>query len=67
MARKRNSLIRATTVNLAVRPFCKPEHYRDVFFATVDGSKLTLDRAGNDIPYPHQVAIHNERSYFDVF
>ncbi len=46
-----------SSVNLAVRPFCKPEDYWDVFFATVEGTKLALDKAGIEIPYPHQVEI----------
>ena len=46
-----------SSVNFAVRPYCKPEHYWDVFFATVEGSKLALDKAGIEIPYPHQVEI----------
>lgn len=46
-----------SSVDLAVRPFCKPEDYWDVFFATVEGSKLALDTAGIEIPYPHAVEI----------
>jgi len=46
-----------SSVDLAVRPFCKPEDYWDVFFATVEGSKLALDKAGIEIPYPHGVEI----------
>lgn len=46
-----------SSVDLAVRPFCKPEDYWDVFFATVEGSKLALDKAGIEIPYPHAVEI----------
>ncbi|MDX1314372.1 MAG: mechanosensitive ion channel [Eudoraea sp.] len=46
-----------SSVNFAVRPYCKPEHYWDVFFATVEGSKLALDKSGIEIPYPHQVNI----------
>ncbi|MFK7812344.1 MAG: mechanosensitive ion channel family protein [Maribacter sp.] len=49
-----------SSVDLAVRPFCKPEHYWDVFFATVEGSKLALDKAGIEIPYPHAVEIQKE-------
>ena len=49
-----------SSVDLAVRPFCKPEHYWDVYFATVEGSKLALDKAGIEIPYPHSVEIHKE-------
>ena len=47
-----------SSVNFAVRPYCKPEDYWDVFFATVEGSKLALDKAGIEIPYPHSVEIH---------
>ncbi len=47
-----------SSVNLAVRPFCKPEDYWDVFFATVEGSKEALDKAGIEIPYPHEVQIN---------
>lgn len=47
-----------SSVNMAVRPFCKPEDYWDVFFATVEGSKAALDKAGIEIPYPHEVQIN---------
>ncbi|MBT8320878.1 MAG: mechanosensitive ion channel family protein, partial [Eudoraea sp.] len=46
-----------SSVNFAVRPFSKPEHYWDVYFATIEGSKIALDNAGIEIPYPHQVQI----------
>jgi len=46
-----------SSVNFAVRPFCKPEHYWDVYFATTEGCKLALDNAGIEIPYPHRVQI----------
>ena len=46
-----------SSVNFAVRPFCKPEDYWDVYFATTEGSKLALDKAGIEIPYPHRVQI----------
>jgi small conductance mechanosensitive channel len=49
-----------SSVNFAVRPYCKPEHYWNVFFATVEGAKLALDKAGIEIPYPHQVNIRKE-------
>lgn len=49
-----------SSVNYAVRPFCKPEHYWDVYFATYEGCKAALDKAGIEIPYPHQVEIHKE-------
>lgn len=47
-----------SSVNFAVRPFCKPEHYWDVYFGTLENCKLALDKAGIEIPYPHQVEIH---------
>jgi small conductance mechanosensitive channel len=49
-----------SSVDLAVRPFCKPEDYWDVFFATVEGTKLALDKANIEIPYPHAVEIQKE-------
>ena len=47
-----------SSVNFSVRPFCKPEDYWDVYFATYEGCKLALDKAGIEIPYPHSVEIH---------
>ncbi|QWX82610.1 mechanosensitive ion channel [Cellulophaga sp. HaHaR_3_176] len=47
-----------SSVNLAVRPFCKPEDYWDVYFATIEGSKMALDAAKIEIPYPHEVQIN---------
>ena len=49
-----------SSVNFAVRPFCKPEDYWDVYFGTYENCKLALDAAGIEIPYPHQVEIHKE-------
>ncbi|MGB5434670.1 MAG: mechanosensitive ion channel domain-containing protein [Maribacter sp.] len=46
-----------SSVNFAVRPYCKPEHYWDVYFGTLENCKLALDKAGIEIPYPHQVEI----------
>lgn len=46
-----------SSVNLAVRPFCKPEDYWDVYFETIEGTKEALDKAGIEIPYPHEVQI----------
>lgn len=47
-----------SSVDFAVRPFCKPEHYWDVYFATYENCKLALDKAGIEIPYPHEVQIN---------
>lgn len=49
-----------SSVNFAVRPFCRPEDYWDVYFATYEGCKLALDKAGIEIPYPHSVEIHKQ-------
>ncbi|MGJ8684427.1 MAG: mechanosensitive ion channel family protein [Nonlabens sp.] len=49
-----------SSVNLAVRPYCKPEHYWDVFFWTVENTKLVLDKENIEIPYPHAVEIQKE-------
>ncbi len=46
-----------SSVNFAVRPFCKPEDYWEVYFATHEGCKLALDKAGIEIPFPHRVEI----------
>ncbi|MFS4492135.1 mechanosensitive ion channel family protein [Maribacter sp. 2308TA10-17] len=47
-----------SSVNFAVRPFCKPEDYWDVYFGTLEGCKIALDKAGIEIPYPHEVQIN---------
>jgi len=46
-----------SSVNLVVRPWCKPEHYWDVYFGTVENAKITLDGVGIEIPFP-QTDIH---------
>ena len=49
-----------SSVNFAVRPSVKPEHYWDVYFATLENAKVALDAAGIEIPYPHSVEIHKQ-------
>ena len=49
-----------SSVNFAVRPFCKPEDYWDVYFNTYENCKLALDAAGIEIPYPHRVMIEQK-------
>ena len=49
-----------SSVNFAVRPFCKPEDYWAVYFGTYENCKLALDAAGIEIPYPHQVEIRRQ-------
>lgn len=43
-----------SSVNLAVRPHCKPEHYWDVFFAINEQMKLALDENDITIPFPQR-------------
>lgn len=49
-----------SSVNFAVRPYCKPEDYWDVYFGTYENSKIALDKAGIEIPYPHAVEIQKQ-------
>ena len=49
-----------SSVNFAVRPWCKTEDYWTVYFETMENTKEALDAAGIEIPYPHQVEIHKE-------
>jgi len=49
-----------SSVNFAVRPSVKPEHYWDVYFETLERAKDALDAAGIEIPYPHAVEIQKE-------
>lgn len=44
-----------SSVNLAIRPWVKPEHYWDVYFGVLEDIKLAFDEQGIGIPYPHQV------------
>jgi len=54
------SALGESSVDFAVRPWCKPEHYWDVYFDTTEQVKLALDKAGIEIPYPHAVEIQKE-------
>ncbi|GAK94237.1 potassium efflux system KefA protein [Nonlabens ulvanivorans] len=49
-----------SSVNLAVRPYCTPDDYWDVYFWTIENTKLVLDREKIEIPYPHAVEIQKE-------
>lgn len=46
-----------SSVNLAVRPWATPDDYWEVFFGITEAGKKALDKAGIEIPYPHQVEI----------
>lgn len=48
-----------SSVNLATRPFCKSEHYWDVFFYMQENVKKSFDANGVSIPYP-QMDIHQQ-------
>lgn len=49
-----------SSVDFAVRPSVKAEHYWDVYFATLEKAKEALDAAGIEIPYPHAVEIQKQ-------
>lgn len=46
-----------SSVNFAVRPWCNNEDYWNVYFDITESTKIALDNAGIEIPYPHQVEI----------
>jgi len=43
-----------SSVNLAVRPYCNPDHYWDVFFDINESMKIALDRNDISIPFPQR-------------
>ncbi|UAM96986.1 mechanosensitive ion channel [Polaribacter litorisediminis] len=47
-----------SSVNFAVRPWCLTADYWDVYFQITENTKLALDEAGIEIPYPHRVNIN---------
>jgi small conductance mechanosensitive channel len=49
-----------SSVNFAVRPWCKAEDYWTVYFEVTENTKLALDAAGIEIPYPHHVEIRKQ-------
>ncbi|MCF6348093.1 MAG: mechanosensitive ion channel [Flavobacteriaceae bacterium] len=49
-----------SSVNFAVRPWCTPANYWDVYFGTTENVKIALDKAGIEIPYPHAVEIQKK-------
>ena len=46
-----------SSINFAVRPWCKTEHYWEVYFDITEQTKEALDAADIEIPYPHSVHI----------
>jgi len=49
-----------SSINLAIRPFCKPENYWRVYFDVTENTKYALDKAGIEIPYPHSVELQKD-------
>lgn len=49
-----------SSLNFVVRPWTKPEDYWEVYFAINEQGKEALDKAGIEIPYPHQVNIQKK-------
>lgn len=43
-----------SSVNLAVRPWCHPDDYWDVYFKTTELGKIALDKNGIEIPFPQR-------------
>lgn len=43
-----------SSVNLVVRPWCKPADYWGIFFDTVENGKAELEKAGITIPFPQR-------------
>jgi small conductance mechanosensitive channel len=49
-----------SSINFAVRPWCKAEDYWAVYFGVTEQTKEALDAAGIEIPYPHRVEIQKQ-------
>ncbi len=49
-----------SSVNLGVRPHCKPEHYNAVYVEVLEACKLALDQGGVTIPFP-QMDVHLDK------
>ena len=47
-----------SSVNFAVRPWVQVEDYWEVYFDITEQTKLALDTAGIEIPYPHRININ---------
>jgi small conductance mechanosensitive channel len=54
------SALADSSINFAVRPWCKAEDYWAVYFEITEQTKEALDAAGIEIPYPHQVEIRKQ-------
>ena len=47
-----------SSVNFVVRPWCNTTDYWNVYFDVTEKTKIALDEAGIEIPYPHHVQIN---------
>ncbi|MGC6284454.1 MAG: mechanosensitive ion channel family protein [Polaribacter sp.] len=47
-----------SSVNFVVRPWCNTADYWNVYFDVTEKTKIALDEAGIEIPYPHHVQIN---------
>lgn len=54
------SALADSSINFAVRPWCNAEDYWAVYFGITENVKEALDKAGIEIPYPHQVEIRKQ-------
>lgn len=43
-----------SSVNLAIKPWCHPDDYWDVYFDIQEDAKYALDKAGISIPFPQR-------------
>ncbi|CAM3796644.1 mechanosensitive ion channel family protein [Flavobacterium cucumis] len=50
----------SSSIDFAVRPFTENENYWKVKSDVLEKIKIAFDKAGIEIPYPHQVEIHKE-------
>ena len=51
-----------SSVNLATRPFCKSEHYWDVYFYMLENVKKSFDQNDISIPFPQMDIYHKSMS-----
>lgn len=50
-----------SSVNLVVRPWCKPENYWNIYFSVTEQAKAALESNGISIPFP-QTDVHIHRN-----
>ncbi len=50
-----------SSINLAVRPWTNSENFLQVHGQTLEDCKIAFDKAGIEIPYPHQVEVKKKQ------